>query len=294
MVAAVALALSGLSLAQTAGLQRAVDDAMRGRRGSAVVLDVASGRILAAHNLTGAARRLARPGSAVKPFTLLALLSSGAVDPAKHVACRRIVQIGGHKVDCAHPVIPGGLDAVSALAYSCNDYFTSLASRLHPAQLQQAFLQDGFASPSGLQEQEAHGYVGLSADQAELKLQAIGAENIRATPLALLNAYRELALRRRSANQDAADRTVFAGLDAATEYGMGRLAQPAGAMKVAGKTGTARADEGHWTHGWFAGYAPADHPGIVLVVFLEHGTGPADAAPVAGKIFSAYAAGGRP
>jgi cell division protein FtsI/penicillin-binding protein 2 len=120
-VAVLAL-LSEWSSAQTVGLQRAVNDAMRGRPGSAVVLDVASGRILAARNLAGAARRVVRPGSTVKPFTLLAL-SSGGVDPAARFFCKRNLRVGHHKLDCGHPVIPQGLDAVGALAYSCNDYF---------------------------------------------------------------------------------------------------------------------------------------------------------------------------
>jgi len=61
-------------------------------------------------------------------------------------------------------------------------------------------------------------------------------------------------------------------------------------MKVAGKTGTAVADEGPWTHAWFAGYAPAENPQIVLVVFLEKGHGGSDAAGVAREIFAAFAA----
>jgi cell division protein FtsI/penicillin-binding protein 2 len=104
----------------------------------------------------------------------------------------------------------------------------------------------------------------------------------------MLRAYREFALLRRNGVVDDAHRTVFAGLDAATEYGMARLAQPAG-LKVAGKTGTALADESHWTHGWFLGFAPAVHPEIALVIFLERGAGPTDAAPVARAIFAAYA-----
>ena len=73
-------------------------------------------------------------------------------------------------------------------------------------------------------------------------------------------------------------------------FGMGHLAQPDAAMKVAGKTGTSLVDEGTWRHGWFAGYAPADKPEIALVVFLERGIGPTDAAGVAREIFGTYAA----
>jgi cell division protein FtsI/penicillin-binding protein 2 len=70
---------------------------------------------------------------------------------------------------------------------------------------------------------------------------------------------------------------------------MGRMAQPDAPMKVAGKTGTALTDEGPWTHAWFAGYAPAEKPEIVLVVFLEKGHGGTDAASVAREIFAAFA-----
>jgi penicillin-binding protein 2 len=70
---------------------------------------------------------------------------------------------------------------------------------------------------------------------------------------------------------------------------MGRMAQPDAPMKVAGKTGTALADEGPWTHAWFAGYAPAENPQIALVVFLEKGHGGTDAASVAREILAAFA-----
>ena len=63
---------------------------------------------------------------------------------------------------------------------------------------------------------------------------------------------------------------------------------------IGGKTGTAQVasresgikDE---DHAWFAAYAPADKPQIVMAVILENGGhGGAAAAPVARKIFAAY------
>ena len=118
----------------------------------------------------------------------------------------------------------------------------------------------------------------------------IGAEKVRVTPLGLLAAYRRMALERRQAGEAArTHEVVFRGLEAATRYGTAQAAQPPEiTARVAGKTGTARADEGQWTHGWFAGFAPSERPEVVLVVFLEKGTGPADAAPLAGKIFAAW------
>jgi penicillin-binding protein 2 len=175
-----------------------------------------------------------------------------------------------------------------ALAYSCNSYFSSVATRLTPGELRTAFLKYGFASPSGLAPNEATGSVALAGTQAELQLQAIGEGGVHVTPLELLRAYQKLALM--APKHDAKLTPVFAGLDGSVSYGMGHLAQPDSTMKVAGKTGTSLVEEGSWRHGWFAGYAPTDRPEIVLVVFLEKGNGPVDAAGVAREIFGAYAA----
>ncbi|HEX6970969.1 MAG TPA: penicillin-binding transpeptidase domain-containing protein, partial [Limnochordia bacterium] len=70
-------------------------------------------------------------------------------------------------------------------------------------------------------------------------------------------------------------------------------------IPVAGKTGTAEAPSGS-SHAWFASYAPADHPEIVVVVFVDHGgSGAGIAAPVAREVLEAYfqdrlSAGGGP
>jgi penicillin-binding protein 2 len=65
-------------------------------------------------------------------------------------------------------------------------------------------------------------------------------------------------------------------------------------VAVSGKTGTAefgqqRADGRYdTTHGWYTGYAPTENPEIAVVVFLEHGGGGLDAAPLASEIFDFY------
>ncbi len=70
-------------------------------------------------------------------------------------------------------------------------------------------------------------------------------------------------------------------------------------VSVAGKTGTAefgaiRADGTYETHGWFAGYAPADDPEVAVVVFLQRGSGGNDASPAAARILDYYFSGGGP
>jgi penicillin-binding protein 2 len=271
-------------------LQTAVARAMAGRRGAAVVVNVQSGHVLAAYHLDVAARRVVHPGSSIKPFTLLTLLQAGRLDAHTALLCKRTVSIGGHKLDCSHPVTPEPLVPASALAYSCNSYFTSVATRLTPAQLRDSFVRSGFSSSTGVSPKEVAGRVALAHSPEELQLQAVGEWGISVTPLELLHGYRDLAA---LAASDPAGKLspIFAGLQQSVAYGMGRMAQPDAPMKVAGKTGTAMADEGPWTHAWFAGYAPAENPQIVLVVFLEKGHGGVDAASVAREVFAAFAVG---
>jgi cell division protein FtsI/penicillin-binding protein 2 len=260
---------------------------MAGRSGTAIVIDVASGHLLASYRLDVAARRRAHPGSAIKPFTLRALLESGKVTAQTTLLCKRHLSLAGHNLDCAHPVTTQPLDPATALAYSCNSYFTSVATRLTPEELRVGLLRDGFDSPTGWGKDEAAGTVALAQTPEQLQLQAIGEWGIEVTPLEMLRGYRTLAqLSQSEASGKLA--SLFDGLAASTEYGWGHLAQTAPAMKVAGKTGTASTPEGRWTNAWFAGYAPAGKPEIALVVFLERGHGGSDAASVAGEIFAAW------
>jgi penicillin-binding protein 2 len=282
-------ALSADARTGDARLQRTVAQAMAGQRGTAVVLDVGSGRALAAYHLDVAARRVVHPGSSIKPFTLLALLEAGKVDARTALICKRPLTIAGHRLDCPHPDTKEPLGPAAAIAYSCNSYFTSLATRLTPADLRTGFVQAGFSSATGLAPHEAVGEVALAQSSEQLQLQAIGEWGIRVTPLELLHAYRDLALLSQKGGDAQIPALLAEGLQASVSYGMARAAQPGLPMKVAGKTGTALSDEGPWRHGWFAGYAPADNPEIVLVVFLENGHG-SDAAALASKIFAAFAA----
>jgi cell division protein FtsI/penicillin-binding protein 2 len=259
---------------------------MRSRSGAAVIVDVSSGRILADYHPEVAARRLARPGSACKTFTLLALLRSGKLHSTDSLVCRRHLHVGRLDLSCSHPQA-GPLQAVSALAYSCNDFFATFGLRLTAEDLRAAFTQAGFASPSGLVPDEAVGSIHIAPSDEGRQLQAIGEGDMRVTPLEMLAAYRNLALRRTAADITDAERTVFTGLEESTGYGMARLASVA-EMKVAGKTGTSRTDQGSWTNAWFSGYAPADEPQIAVVVFLERGTGPSDVAALGGEIFRAW------
>jgi cell division protein FtsI/penicillin-binding protein 2 len=271
-----------------AALERALTNGFGKRSGAGVVAEVSTGRILAAKDLSVAARRLALPGSSIKPFVLSALIESGRLRPDEAFVCPYKLEISGRSLDCTHPANTGPLYPVSALAWSCNNFFAHFAPRLTPEELARALARWGFTSATHLTGDEAVGVILPAHSPSELQLEALGEYGIHVTPLELLQAYRRLATRRRDpAASGRSLGVVFAGLEASVSYGMSAAARTEG-LSVAGKTGTSIADEGNWTHGWFAGYAPADAPEIVLVVFLERGRGPADAAAIAHDLFTAY------
>ncbi|MGH9661925.1 MAG: penicillin-binding transpeptidase domain-containing protein [Bryobacteraceae bacterium] len=262
-------------------LQPVVDRAMHGRTGAVVVLDVASGRVLAVHRPDLASRRLAAPGSTIKPFTLLALLQSHRARTSTALVCARRLTVSGKRLDCTHPPTPLPLDPAAALAYSCNSFFASLSEGLRAADLAALLVRVGLTSQTGLLPDEVAGTLRRIATVDEIRLLALGVAGIEVTPLGLASAYRKLAQSRKKADPaDFGMLTIYEGLEAAAVYGTARAARPSN-VSIAGKTGTG------FGHAWFAGYAPARDPRIVVVVFLESGTGGADAAPIARHIFSA-------
>jgi penicillin-binding protein 2 len=60
-------------------------------------------------------------------------------------------------------------------------------------------------------------------------------------------------------------------------------------VPVAGKTGTAESGPGRDDHSWYASWAPAGHPEVVVVCMIEHGGfGAEAAAPCARDIYNAF------
>jgi cell division protein FtsI/penicillin-binding protein 2 len=197
-----------------------------------------------------------------------------------------VLRIGGVKMDCTHPASVAELNAEEAIAYSCNSYFAQAATRLTGAELLQALRKAGLDSPSGLVKDEASGHIEMPSGLEMRQLEALGDRGVEVTPLELLAAYRRVALMKRKGVPEV-DAAVFAGLEDSVAYGMAHAANVDG-MKVAGKTGTAASRQSARQHGLFVGFAPADKPAIVLVVYLQQGRG-SDAAAVAHAVFAEFA-----
>jgi cell division protein FtsI/penicillin-binding protein 2 len=181
------------------------------------------------------------------------------------------------------------MTAERALAYSCNSYFTEMAVRLTDAELTAAYRRAGFGAQTRLAVHEAVGGFRPAGTRALVQLKAVGEEGITVTPMQMAAAYRWLAIQWHS--PDAALSSVIEGLQGAVRYGTAQGAQVDG-FEVAGKTGTATAQEGAWTHAWFAGFAPVVKPEVVVVIFLERGQG-SEAAEIAGQVLKTWARGRR-
>jgi cell division protein FtsI/penicillin-binding protein 2 len=156
-----------------------------------------------------------------------------------------------------------------------------LSERLPLDALPREFSRAGFNSVTGRWQTELPGVVEQPRSKQSIQLMSVGEEGVKVTPLALAEAYRGLARPLRNPKAASPElRLVLKGLEAVVASGTGQAANSK-RVQVAGKTGT------FGGHAWFAGFAPAESPEIVVVVFLEKGSGGADAAPIAGRIFDA-------
>jgi len=266
----VPVSLGAMAYAESS-VEQALRQAVHGTPAVAVVLDVKNGRTIAAVGANEGAMLRTAPGSTLKPMFLSYALGHRFIQPQTTAFCHRGLRIAGRNLDCTHPQSEKVFNAELALAYSCNNYFAEMARRFTPEQAEDALREFGLT-----------GQIESGASIEKLQFFVLGLEGIRVSPDTLARAYRKLAAQWNAGLPDAVKR----GLEDSVQYGMAHNAYVPG-VRVAGKTGTASETGQPWTHGWFAGIVPADHPKIVIVVYLPRGNG-ADAAHLAQHFFSAY------
>ncbi len=248
-----------------------------------LVLEIDSGHLLASDHLAEAGRAPATPGSTLKPLILYFALGSKGWSPDHRVVCTRQMRIGSHQLNCSHPAADP-FDAEQALAWSCNSYFAELAGTLTPQELRQALSGRGLLAATGLTPMESVASFRQPRSKEQVQLAALGVEGIRVTLPELAEAYRSLATELASHAETTAAKVVRAGLADSASFGMAGAAS-LGGVPVAGKTGTASAESGGATHGWFVGLAPAQSPQVVVAVYLPVGNG-SNAAQVAASVLA--------
>lgn len=283
-------AVSSLATAQPAAgwdtsLRRATQTAPDAR---IVILDARTGHLLASRQLRSAAVTLAAPGSTLKPLILFQALQSNLWAADRRVPCNGNLQIRTHRLACSHAPAPP-FAAREAIASSCNTYFAALAGTLAPGQLDRLLRPTGLLGSTQLAPGQALAEFHSPQSADEIQLTALGVAGIRVTPLELAVAYRWLVQQIAAAPNSIASQSVLGGLTDSASFGIASQARIAG-VPVAGKTGTAETRGSQQTHGWFAGWAPAVNPQVVVVVYLPAGRG-TDAAHIAGLLLASSPVG---
>ena len=290
-----------------AALAEAVE-AMQARAGSVVVLSVPGREVLAMANWPSfnpnAYRRFARasfrnraitdafePGSAMKPFTFAAALEAGMFGPQDRLFCERgRLQLADVVIHDDHPF--GYLTLAQALARSSNICAAKVALALGKARVFATISAFGFGKKTGIElPGESAGILRRPKTWTKVDLATIAfGQGVAVTALQLAAAFAAIADGGRwqaptiikQAHARASRRAVSAKTAqmlaamlrlAASPEGTGARAQPAGWL-VAGKTGTAQkpGPDGYARDRYnavFAGFAPYEHPEIVVVVRLD-------------------------
>jgi len=244
------------------------------------------------------------PASTFKLATALIALQRGLVTFDTHmpVPCRGGLQFGNRFFRCWKADGHGSLDLIGAIATSCDVYFYQLGLRIGVANFLESGNALGFRSRSGVdlpgeiqsvypQNTEYYDRVygkGRWTNAVAINLSIGQGENAQ-TLINMVRFYAGLSngghvptpylVKPRQAPPaplDLPDSTflgVRRALIAVVERGTARGAQIAD-LQLAGKTGTAQNPHGP-DHGWFIGFAPAEHPRIVvggIMEFALHGT----------------------
>jgi cell division protein FtsI/penicillin-binding protein 2 len=278
--------LLGAGARARAASPKSLDQVIGDIPGAALLVDVRTRALIAVHGPELAGALLVPPGSAIKPFTIEALLRGGKLKAGEQYACPGTLTIGARSFNCSHPAMAAPMDARTALAYSCNCFVAHFAERFATGELAAHLVRCGLSSRSGwLGEGEASARVERANGREAQQLQAIGEGGVLVTPAEMALAYRRLAGRPPGPAPDA----IRDGLEGAVEFGTAQRARVAG-PSVAGKTGSVRVSDGAM-FAWFCGFAPGRAASVVVTVMLEGRSGGADAAPVAAKILEAHFAG---
>lgn len=302
----------------------------RAKAGSAVVIDVVTGEVLALVNLpaynpnnrgklSGQQTRnraiidLYEPGSTMKAFTVAAGIEAGVVRPDTVIqTAPGSMTIGPNTIRDAHPL--GALTVTQILQKSSNIGAAKIALQMPPLQLWQSFSDAGFGVPTRIGfPGEGHGRLrspknwrpieqatmsyghGLSVTLLQIaRAYSIFATDGQMRPISIVRVDTPPApVRVISADTAMAVRRM---LELATQPGgTAPRAQVAG-YRVGGKTGTAhKLDNGVYVDRYiasFIGFAPASAPRVIVAVMIdEPSAGQYYGGQVAAPVFSQIVAG---
>jgi cell division protein FtsI (penicillin-binding protein 3) len=310
---------------------KAAVEANRAKAGGLVVLDAASGEILALANYPAynpnrrdgrvspermrnrALTDVFEPGSTMKPFTAAAALDAGTVRPDTLIATGGgSLTIGGRTIHDAHPA--GTLTVEQVIQKSSNVGAAKLALGLPAERLWKTLADSGFgALPRTGYPGEVSGRLrpanswkpieqvtisyghGISANLVQLaRAYTIFADDGAVKPVTLFKAAGPVSGRPVIRPETA--RAVRRMLELAVQPGGTAPKAQVPGYRVAGKTGTAHKLEGRsYANKYvasFVGFAPVSNPRLVVAVMIdEPSAGKYYGGAVAAPVFSAVTGG---
>ncbi len=257
------------------------------------------------------------PASPFKLAIASMALRRGIVDFSTHMdqPCRGGFRFGNRTFRCWKREGHGSLDLTGAIAASCDVYFYQLGLRLGLSPLLEDGIQMGFRELSGLDlggERRSNFPTGTAyydrlygprgwTNAVTLNLSIGQGENDQ-TLVNVMRLYQALATDGTSGTPYLVARTSGQvrdlGLTPEALQGLreamiavvqrGTAAASKGQdLNVAGKTGTAQNSHGP-DHGWFIGFAPADHPQIIVGAIVEKALHGSSIAPYVVKVIRRF------
>lgn len=239
------------------------------------------------------------PGSTVKPFTVATGLEDGTLKGNESYVCNGSLEVGGHKIGCSH--VHGTQNLKQSIANSCNVAMMRIAAELGPEEFVKYQHVFGFGEYTGIDLPGEGSTASLlfTADKmrsADLATNSFGQNfNVTMTQLAagfasLINGgnYYEPHIVKQIKNENGSvvenkepvllKKTISAETsDTLKDYmlstvddGTGKAAAVEG-YDVGGKTGTAE-KRGRNKIDYlvsFIGYAPQDHPEVLVYVVID-------------------------
>ena len=258
------------------------------------------------------------PGSTFKLATSVVALQDGLVGLKEHmpVPCTGGYQFGNRYFRCWDKRGHGSIDLEGAIKHSCDVYFYQLGLKVGLAKLIAGGIRLDMRERSGIDlPEENQPYWPYAIDyynkkygprnwsNAETLNLAIGQGANSQTVVNMAKFYSALATQGQAPRPEIAhlvpqkkqvfsltqqqDSVLLEGMKAVLEGGGTAAASAIQGLTLAGKTGTAQ-NTGGPDHGWFVGFAPADHPKIVVAVLLEFGLHGSRAAHIASAIIGHY------
>ena len=261
-------------------LQKLLADRLRNCNCSAVLVDSKDNHILASINADPILKESYPPGSLMKIFTLIAYSQTHRTFPK--FSCPPT--LARDPQGCWDRNGHGQVDAQKALAYSCNVYFRQLSEQTSPEVFERVLIQFGILTDG------EH----LNDQQLLRKLMVGTTMEVQVSPQRLLRAYSSFFNNANHFSISPEVRSLIRnGLAEGARHGTSTQASLQAGVPLLGKTGTSllmqngKIDYSR-TQGWWIGLYPVDDPEVAIMTFVRNGRGATDAAPVGGKVLSAW------